>query len=264
MSRFETVLFEKTPDKVGTITINRPESFNSFNVAMCHEFRDLWRELAEDEDVNVVVLRSSPGRVFCPGVDVRDPGGNIFGSDNIWNKRDPGALLGPKQNLFWKPVIAAVHGLCGGGAFYWLNESDIVICSPDAEFFDPHVTYGMTAALEPIGLLWRIALPEVLRMALLGNDERIGAETALRISLVTEIVERERLWARAHDLAATIANKPAVATQGTVRAIWEALDLGRNAALHTGLKYCQLGNAIGIPQVDRNAVMAQKKRYTIR
>jgi enoyl-CoA hydratase/carnithine racemase len=264
MSRFETVLFEKTPDKVGTITINRPESFNSFNVAMCHEFRDLWRELAEDEDVNVVVLRSSSGRVFCPGVDVRDPGGNIFGSDNIWNKRDPGALLGPKQNLFWKPVITAVHGLCGGGAFYWLNESDIVICSPDAEFFDPHVTYGMTAALEPIGLRWRIALPEVLRMALMGNDERISAETALRISLVTEIVDRERLWARAHELAAIIANKPPIATQGTVKAIWESLDQGRSAALHTALKYCLMGNAISEQQVDRNAVMAQKKNYTVR
>jgi enoyl-CoA hydratase/carnithine racemase len=264
MSRFETLLFEKTPDKVGTITINRPNSFNSFNVAMCQEFRTLWRELAEDEEVNAVVLRASPGRVFCPGVDVRDPGGNIFGSEHLWNKRDPGTLLGPKHNLLWKPVITAVHGLCGGGAFYWLNESDIVICSPDAEFFDPHVTYGMTAALEPIGLRWRIALPEVLRMALMGNDERIGAETALRISLVTEIVALDRLWARAHQLAATIANKPTVATQGTVRAIWESLDHGRSAALQGGLKYCFLGNAISEQQVDRNAVMAQKKDYTLR
>src|SRR3546814_7578015 len=48
----------------------------------------------------------------------------------------------------WKPVIAAVHGMAAGGAFYWLNESDIIICSEDATFFDPHVTYGMTSALE--------------------------------------------------------------------------------------------------------------------
>lgn len=260
---FETVLFEKTPDKVATITINRPEQMNSFTWTMCQEFRRLWAELAEDPEVNAIVLRAAPGRAFSTGADVFN-GGNVLGSDQLWNRRDPGELLGPKQNRCWKPVITAVHGLCGGGALYWLNESDIVICSPEAEFFDPHVTYGMTAALEPIGLRWRIPLPEVLRMALMGNDERIGAETALRISLVTEIAEREALWDRAHEIAATIAAKPTAATQGTVRAIWESLDAGRNAALHTGLKYCLLGNAEGQKEVSRDQLMKQKKTYSVR
>src|SRR3546814_10280671 len=91
----------------------------------------------------------------------------------------------------WKPVIAAVHGMAAGGAFYWLNESDIIICSEDATFFDPHVTYGMTSALEPIGMTYHMPLHDVLRMVLLGNDERIGAGTALRIGLVSEITTRE-------------------------------------------------------------------------
>lgn len=59
------------------------------------------------------------------------------------------------------------------GAFYWVNEADIVICSEDATFFDPHVSYGMTEALEPIGLARRIPLGETLRIALLGLDERL-------------------------------------------------------------------------------------------
>jgi hypothetical protein len=42
--------------------------------------------------------------------------------------------------------------MVAGGALYWVNESDIAICSDDATFFDPHVSYGMTAALEPSGL----------------------------------------------------------------------------------------------------------------
>lgn len=260
---FETVLFEKSEDKVATITLNRPEQMNAFTWTMCQEFRRLWTTLAEDDDVNAIVLRAAPGRAFSTGADVY-AGGNVLGSKNLWNQRDPGELLGPRQNLCWKPVITAVHGLCGGGAFYWVNESDVVICSPEAEFFDPHVTYGMTAALEPIGLRWRIPLAEVLRMALMGNDERIGAETALRISLVTEIVEREQLWARAHEIAATIAAKPTAATQGTVRAIWESLDSTRNASLNTALKYCLLGNAEGQKQVSRDSLMKQKKRYNVR
>jgi len=264
MKDFETLLFEKHPDKVATITLNRPDRLNSFTRSMCEEFRYLWEHLAEDEDVNAIVLRAAPGRAFSTGLDVFG-GGKHLGSDQVWNKRDPGELLGPKFNRCWKPVVAAVHGMCAGGAFYWLNEADIVICSDDATFFDPHVTYGMTAALEPIGLRWRIPLPEVLRMALLGNDERIGAETALRISLVTEVTRPEALWDRAHELAAMIAAKPSVATQGTVRAIWESLEFGRSAGLTTALKYCLLGNPAGQAEVSRRDEMAKKgKKYAIR
>jgi enoyl-CoA hydratase/carnithine racemase len=122
----------------------------------------------------------------------------------------------------------------------------------------------MTAALEPIGLRWKVALPEVLRMALMGNDERIGARTALRISLVTEVVTGDELWNRAHEIAATIAQKPSVATQGTVRAIWESLDATRSASLNTALKYCMLGNEVGRKQVSRKDLMDAKKSFRVR
>lgn len=264
MTAYETLILEKSPDKVATITINRPDKMNSFTRQMCDEFRDLWGVLSEDETVNAIVLRAAKGRAFSTGMDVWE-GGQHLGSDQLWNKRDPGEKLGPKHNLCWKPLIVAVHGLCAGGAFYWLNEADIVICSDDAQFFDPHVTYGMVAALEPIGLRWRIPLQEVLRMALLGNDERISAQTALRISLVTEVTPLEQLWARAHELAAAIASKPSVATQGTVRAIWESLEAPRTAGLNMALKYCMLGNEQGRQEVSRESLMADKqKNYRLR
>jgi enoyl-CoA hydratase/carnithine racemase len=178
--------------------------------------------------------------------------------------RDPGEWLGPKQNKCWKPVVAAVHGLCAGGAFYWINECDIVICSEDAQFFDPHVTYGKVAAIEPIGLRWRMPLGDVLRMALLGNDERICAATALRAGLVSEVLPLERLWPRAHELAARIAAKPPVAIQGTVRAIWESLEMSRLVGLQNGVKYTQLGNPLASAQVDSEALMAVAKTFEVR
>ena len=260
---YETVLFEVGDDHVATITINRPQAMNSVTVQMCEEFAHIWKRVSHDDNIHAVLLRAAPGRAFCTGVDVKN-GGNVLMSDNLWTQTDPGDYLGPKANKVWKPVIAAVHGLCAGGAFYWINEADIVICSEDAQFFDPHVTYGMVAALEPIGLRQRAPLADVLRMVLMGNDERIGADPALRISLVTEVVELDKLWTRAHELAATIAAKPPAATQGTVRAIWESLDMSRNTALHTGLKYCLLGNPLGTAQVSRAELMAQKKTYTLR
>ena len=82
--------------------------------------------------------------------------------------------------------------------------------------------------------------------------------------MVTEIVELSTLWDRAHQIAATVAAKPTAATQGTTRAIWESLDMTRNASLHTALKYCLLGNAVGTKEVSRDHLMAQKKTYNVR
>ncbi|MEQ9663343.1 MAG: enoyl-CoA hydratase/isomerase family protein [Parasphingopyxis sp.] len=261
MTGYETILFEKS-DHVATITINRPEAMNSFTRKMMDEFVDAWSTIRFDDDIHCVVLKAAPGRAFCTGVDVkasREPGGEVV-IDDVWNAEDPGNKLGPKANDCWKPVVCAVHGMAAGGAFYWLNECDIIICSEDATFFDPHVTYGMTSALEPIGATYKMPLGDVLRMVLLGNDERISAETAKRIGLVSEVLPLDQLYDRAQELAGMIAAKPTAATQGSLKAIWQSLDMPRSVALATGLKYCQLGNPVGTAQVDRAALMADKAK----
>src|SRR3954447_19538222 len=230
-----TVTYEVV-DHVATVTLDRPAAMNSFNQAMCDEFALIWARIKSDDDVYVVVLRAVGGRAFCTGMDVKE---GIDRESNVWSQTDPGQKLSPKLNQVWKPLVVAVHGMAAGGAFYWINEADIVICSEDATFFDPHVSYGMTSALEAIGLARRIPLGEVLRWALIGLDERISAATALRVGLVSEVVPREELWEHADRLARIIAAKPPVAIQGTVRAIWESLDSTRTQALRTGLSYPQ-------------------------
>jgi enoyl-CoA hydratase/carnithine racemase len=246
----ETVLFDVTRH-VATITLNRPEAMNSFNQAMLDDFAGIWRTVKADDDVHVVVLRAAGERAFSTGLDVKE---GIDRRSNVWSQTDPGEQLSPKLNQVWKPLVCAVHGMVAGGAFYWLNEADIVVCSDDATFFDPHVSYGLTAALEPIGLARRIPLGEALRIALLGLDERLSAERALQIGLVSEVLPRAQLWDRADEIARIIAAKPPAAIQGTVRAIWESLDATRTQALRTGLSYTQLGNPLGKAEVDRAAV----------
>lgn len=244
---YTTLLYEKTDDHVATVTLNRPEVLNAFNRTMCDEFRDIWKRVREDDDVHAVVLQGAEGRAFCSGLDIHSDYGQ---PNDIWNHDDPGEALSPKWNKCWKPVVCAVHGICTAGAFYFVNEADIVICSEDATFFDSHVTFGRVAVLEPIGLARRVHLGDVLRMALLGNDERITAETALRIGIVTEVTTLDALRSHAHALAAEIARKPSVTTQGTVRAIWESLDKGRQAALDQGLAYTRLANPIGQAEME--------------
>ena len=246
MTDYETILYETSDDRVATITLNRPEALNAFDRTMCEEVRAAWALVKEDPHVHTVVLRAEGERAFCAGLDVKKPYGQ---PDDVWNHEDPGELLSPKWQKVWKPVVCAVHGLCTAGAFYFLNEADVVICSADATFFDSHVSAGLVSALEPVGLMRRIGLAHTLRMALSGNDERVSADTALRIGLVTEVVDRGALWERAHEIAAGIARWPVSATEGTVRAIWESLDRPYRAAMEQGLIYTRLGNPIGLAEV---------------
>jgi enoyl-CoA hydratase/carnithine racemase len=248
---YETVLLD-IAEGVATITLNRPQRMNSFNHAMTRELRAIWSAIRKDDVVRAVVLRAAPCAAFCTGVDVKEGWRSPGERDAPFDMEDPGEWLGPKSNRVWKPMIVAVSGMTAGGAFYWLNEADIVICSNNATFFDPHTTFGMVSAVEAIGAVGRIPILEVLRMVLLGNDERMSAETAKRISLVTEITTPEDLWSRADALARGIAAKPPAAIQGSIRAIWDAQSLPRAQAVSNALKYTQLGNPIGTAGIDRS------------
>jgi enoyl-CoA hydratase/carnithine racemase len=240
---YSTLLVE-IAEGIATITLNRPERLNCFNRAMVMEFRELWSRLRADSDVRVIVLRATPGRAFCSGVDVKE-GWRAPGEESRpFDQEDPGEWLAPKSNKVWKPLIVAVHGIAAGGAFYWLNEADIVICSEDATFFDPHLKFGKISAVEPIGAMGRIPLQEITRMVLLADSERIGAQTALRISLVTEVTTLDTLWSRARELAVLIAQRHPVAVQGSIRALWEAQSLPRAQAVTNALRYIQVGKPL--------------------
>jgi len=251
-SGYETLRYEVDTDAhVATLTLDRPEVLNAFDRQMCEEVRDVWHAVKDDDAVHAVVVRAAGDRAFSAGLDTS----KSFGQpDLVWNHLDPGEYLSPKWQTCWKPVVCAVHGMCTAGAFYFVNEADIVICSDDATFFDSHVSFGFVSAIEPIGLMRRIGLGDTLRMALTGNRERVSADTALRLGLVSEVVPRDRLWDHAHELAAMVASFPPVATQGTVRAIWESLDKPYRAAVEQGLMYTRLGNPIGQAEIARTGV----------
>lgn len=238
---YETLQVE-IAEHVATVTLDRPERLNSFNEQMVTELDALWASVREDDDVRAVVLRAAGDRAFCTGLDVHE--GAWWTHLSAWAQQDPGRFIGPKQQGVYKPVIAAVHGMAAGGAMYFLNEADIIVCSDDAVFFDPHANSGIVSSLEPVGMLQRgVPLGDVLRWALLGSDERITAETALRLGLVTEVVERDSLWARAEALAAEIATRDPLAIQGSVRAIWDAINQPPSVTQQTGLLYTMIGNA---------------------
>jgi len=242
-----TIEFEVV-DRVATVTLNRPEKLNSFNEQMANEVASAWARIRDDDHIHVAVLRANGERAFCTGIDVSE--GPWWTHTAIFAQEDPGATLGPKAHKVWKPVIAALHGMVAGGAMYFVNECDFAICAETTTFFDPHANAGIVSALEPMGML-SLGVPygEVMRWALLGSEERLTAQTALRVGLVTEVVPGDRLQQRAAQLAAEIAGRRREGVQGTVRAMWEARDLAPSIRQRHGLSYTHIGNA-GAPATD--------------
>jgi enoyl-CoA hydratase/carnithine racemase len=238
MNEFTTIEVEFA-DHIATVNLNRPVVMNSFNQTMLDEFEAFWRHCRMNDDVRVIVLQANGERAFSTGVDRKE---GRFRHPNPFSEDDPGRSLGPKQNRVWKPVICAVHGLVAGGAFYWLNESDVIIAADDAEFFDPHTSFGMVSALEPIGMLRRLPLGEVMRIALFGLDERVSARRAYEIGLVSEVMPRAQLRDRARELASRLAAKPPLAVQGTVKAVWDSFHMTTHGGREIPLHYPQLAN----------------------
>lgn len=247
--QYQTIQVEVV-DHVAIITLDRPDVLNSFNQEMLDDFVAVWRRCRLDDDIRVIVLQANGDRAFSTGVDRVE---GRFRHPNPFSEDDPGLSLGAKQNRVWKPLICAVHGMVAGGAFYWLNESDVLIAAEETEFFDPHTTYGMASALEPIGMLRRMPFGEVMRVALFGLDERMSAQRAYQIGLVSEVVPVEGLRDRARVLAERLAAKPPLAVQGTVKAIWDSYHMSSQGGREVPLHYTHLANPSSKLDFDSSA-----------
>jgi enoyl-CoA hydratase/carnithine racemase len=248
---FETIKYEET-NGVAWVTLNRPEALNSFNDQMQRELRGLWHDLRYHDDVRCVVLTGAGDKAFCTGIDRKETmeqgvaytkGERATGwLSSPWMFDDPGDNVGPKSCRLWKPVIAAVNGMACGGAFYMLGEVEFIIAADHASFFDPHVTYGMTAAYEPIHMMSKVPFPEIMRMTLLGNSERLSAKRAFEIGMVTQVVPKDELREAAQWVAQRIADAPPVAVVGSMRALWAAYEMGHHNAISISDVLTRLGN----------------------
>ena len=228
MPDYECLLYEEQ-DGIATITLNRPDKHNSFSPTQIAELEDVWKKLRFNDDVRVAIITGAGERAFSSGIDLSfthpQPSSRLMIDD-------PMLRIGPKTNDLWKPVIAAVNGMACGGAFYILGEVEFIIASETATFFDPHVTHGMPCVYEPMFMLQRMPLGEIMRLSLLGRHERMTAERAREIGLVQEVVPQADLLDAARWAARVIADSPdPAAIESTVKAIWTAQYMSLHQAL---------------------------------
>lgn len=220
---------------VGWLINNRPDQLNAMSAHMRDEFAVAWTELDNDPDVRVIV-HTGEGRAFQTGVDVAEIAGDGVGMERYRRSVEEFDLhFTSWHQQVWKPVITAVNGLCAGGGFHWIADADIVIAASDAQFFDPHVSIGQVVALEAIGLIRKMPVEAVMRMAFVGRHERLTAERAYELGMISQIVDPpERLREEAQALGEKVARNSPAAMRATKRALWGALEQGLTDACRSG------------------------------
>lgn len=235
---FETIDYQ-VEDGVAVIRLNRPHRHNAINAAMHRELPRAWQHFNRDPAAVVAIFTGAGERAFCTGADIDDlPEVDTDAADSAaamrWTAR---------HNAVWKPVICAVNGMAVGGGLHFIADSDIVIAADTATFSDSHVSVGLVAGLEPVTLSRRMPLESVLRMALVGGGERLDAQRARELGMISEAVPAERLLARAQEIAALIKRNSPAAMARTKQAIWQAQELPLEDALNNAWRLIARHNA---------------------
>lgn len=235
---FSTLIYEKK-GRIAYITLNRPERMNAHNSVMLKELPQVWEDVKNDSDIWVAIVTGAGDRAFCTGADVKEMSElgieRGYPSDVVFDASgEPIFRITQRHNDVWKPTIVAINGICAGGGLHFVADGDIVICSENAQFFDPHVTVAQVAALESIGLSRKIPLEIVLRMVLTGAAERISAQRAYEIGMVSQVVPLPELMPTATKIAEKILQNAPLAIRGTLKAIWKGLELPLHDALTQG------------------------------
>jgi 2-(1,2-epoxy-1,2-dihydrophenyl)acetyl-CoA isomerase len=203
MTAYASIAFEAR-DRVGHITLNRPESANTLNAALSAELMDAVVRCEEDADVRAVVLTGAGSRFFCAGADLKgfySAGSELKSRVSIFH-----AVLSRLARADF-PVIAAVNGAAAGAGMGLACACDLVIAAESARFTMAYTKVG----LSPDGsttyfLPRRIGLGRALELALLNRT--LTAQQALQWGIVNRVVADADLAGDAHSIAAQLASGP--------------------------------------------------------
>jgi enoyl-CoA hydratase/carnithine racemase len=226
---------------VGWIVFDRPEAGNAMNAPMFVELPKAWRELDADPDVRCIVVTGN-GSSFQTGLDMKalakDPASL---KRTTQQTRDAALELTGWHLGVTTPVITAVNGACAGGGLHFVVDSDIVIASTSATFLDPHVSVGQASNWEAVGLTRRMPASLAARLVLIGSHERLSAQRAYEVGLVSELVEPERLRERAQQLGEVVALTDPATQRAIKRALWLTMEMGNTAAMRAVLASSEAG-----------------------
>lgn len=167
----DVVTYEST-DGIATVTINRPDKMNALNEDVIQGLNAAWIRLEESED-RVAILHAAGDKAFSVGADIKNPPAEMW--EGVPSVGVPSS----------KPIIAALHGWCIGGAYVIVQMCDLVIASETTVFKYPEAQLGFTGGLIASAVA-RIPHKVAMEFMLLGQD--LPAERAREIGMVNRVV----------------------------------------------------------------------------
>lgn len=210
-------------DHVATIVLNRPEAMNAIDPEMKDELFKIWDRIRDDDDIWVAILTGAGEKAFCAGADLKKtlPVSETFAQQYL--NRPGGGALAASLDMD-KPLIAAVNGYAMGGGMELALACDIRVASTNALFALTEVRVGSLPGSGGTQRLPRaIGMSNAMLMLLTGD--RIDANEAYRIGLVSRVVPPSELMASAREIATRIASNAPLSVRAVKRLVRRGMDM---------------------------------------
>lgn len=225
-------------DRVGYITLNRPEKRNALNYETVSELRQLFEEAASDEKVKVIVL-SGEGKAFCAGADlgyIQQLQKNSY-EENLEDSRHLKELF---YQIYTHPkvVIAAINGHALAGGCGLATVCDFSFAVPEAKFGYTEVRIGFVPAIVMLFLLRKIGEGKAKDLLLSGR--LISADEAKSLGLINEVVENGNLHQRVMDFARDLCQQNSGESMMLTKQMMAGL---QGKSLEEALEYASAQNA---------------------
>jgi enoyl-CoA hydratase/carnithine racemase len=206
MSRYESYRFLKieVSNRVATVTLNRPEVRNAANGGMLDELRSIWIDLADDREVNAVVLTGA-GESFCVGGDINQMAGGDFGKEGEVVDFAQGLRMINGLLDLDKPIVCALNGDAVGLGASLALLCDIAVMAEEGRIGDPHVRMGLVAGDGGV-LIWPLLMGVNRAKEYLMRGLLIKAVEAERLGLVNHVAPRAEVYPRALEIAQELAD----------------------------------------------------------
>ena len=218
----------KLEGRIATITLNRPEAYNSIDICTLKELHDALIAFRDNEDAWVGIITGAGDKSFCSGADITEMLPFLKANANKpWEI--PQTPLNDME--LYKPIIGAINGSALGGGLEIALICDIRIAAEHARFGCPEVNLGIMPGWGATQRLPRI-IPRAKATELVFSGKPINAQEAYRIGLVNEVVPKTELMARAQKWAEDLCQ---VSPLG-IRAAKEAMIRGYSLPLDDGIK----------------------------
>ena len=223
----DTLLLESRPP-LAIVTLNRPKVLNALNAATFGELDAVFRALAADPAIRVILLTGAGGRAFAAGADITELAATSAEDGAAFSLR--GQHVFRRIETLGKPVIACIQGFALGGGCELAMACTLRLAADDARLGQPEVKLGVIPGYGGTQRLPRL-VGRGAALKLLLTGEIIPASEALRIGLIDEVLPAAELMQRAEALAQAIAAQAPLAITETLRTVDEGLDLPLDDAL---------------------------------